>query len=350
MVDASTSATANNLALDTNNGNTSTVASTYDVTFSEPESVLGSNPAEYLGVFYNEWEGYYEPPVSRDGLSKLFLASPHHSSCRTFYANMLCKFFKGSGALDYLTFRAMCMDFASFGDCYLQRIYNSAGITIGLKHQPALRIRKGKNNRFSKLLNDGEIWRFKKDEIISFSDYDISQTVYGWPAYIALIQSVLLNEAATLFRRRYFVNGAHMGYIFFTNDPDLEEDEAAQLKEQISKSKGVGNFKSMFIHVPGGDENSVKLIPVGDKSTQDNFGEIKQVSQNDILTAWRMPGELAGVQPNDKSGRGDAIKAAKVYVEMEIFPVLPIFETVNLILPNHLQISFDTPKTGIWED
>lgn len=348
MVDALPSTKDNNLADATNN--IDDIASTYDVTFSEPESVLSSNPAEYLGVFYNEWNGYYEPPVSRDGLRKLFLASPHHSSCRTFFANMLCKFFKGSTALDYLTFRAICMDFSSFGDAYLQRIYNRAGITIGLKHQPALRMRKGKNNRFVKLLNNGETWKFKQGEIIAFSDYDIGQTVYGWPFYIALIQAVLLNEAATLFRRRYFVNGAHMGYIFFTNDPELGEDEAAKLKEQIRNSKGVGNFKSMFVHVPGGDEHSVKLIPVGDKSTQDNFGEIKRVSQNDILAAWRMPGELAGVQPDDKSGRGDAIKAAKVYVEMEVLPLLPIFETINEGLPRSAQISFDTPNTGIWED
>ncbi|MGR6871188.1 phage portal protein [Pseudomonas sp. HK3] len=324
--------------------------SSYSISFGDTESVMSENPAEYLGVFYNEWENYYEPPVSRAGLAKLFLANTHHSSSRSFFANMLCKFFKGSDALSYLEFRSACIDYASFGEMYFQRINNAAGYTIALKHQPTLNMRKGKNGRYIKLISNNDPIRFKKDEIIQLNDYDIMQKVYGWPPYMALIQSVILNESATLFRRRYYVNNAMMGYIFFTNDPDLPEKEKEKLKNEIKNSKGVGNFKSMFIHAPNGSPDSVKLIPVGDKATQDNFADIKRISQNDILAAWRMPGELAGVQPEDKSGRGDAIKAAKVYVEMEILPLLPIFEIINQYLPRHLRIRFDIPKTGVWDD
>ena len=112
--------------------------STYSISIGDTESVMSQDPAEYLGVFYNEYENYYEPPVSRMGLARLFLANTHHSSCRTFFANMLCKFFKPSPALDSLEFRNACMDYASFGEVYFQKIYNAAGYVIAYKHQPTL--------------------------------------------------------------------------------------------------------------------------------------------------------------------------------------------------------------------
>ncbi len=330
-----------------NNSNAET--SDYSISFGDTESVMSNNPAEYLGVFYNEWEGYYETPVSRLGLAKLFLANPHHASCRTFFANMLCKFFIANEAMSYLDFRSACLDYASFGEMNFQKIKNAAGYTIAYKHQPTLNMRQGKNGRHLKLVPDKDPIRFKKDEIVSISEYDIMQKIYGWPPYMALIQSVMLNEAATLFRRRYYVNNAMMGYVFFTNDPDLKGTAKENLKKQIKSSKGVGNFQSMFVHIPGGSPDAVKIIPVGEKATQDNFADIKRISQNDILAAWRMPGELAGVQPEDKSGRGDAIKSAKVYVEMEILPLLPIFNKLNEFLPKHLHVKFKTPNTGVWE-
>lgn len=318
--------------------------------FDEPVEILKQDPFEFGGVQYDDFHGYYSTPVSFSALNKLFKASGHHRSCRDFVANMYAKFYQPSQALDYLSFRNACVDFASFGNCYLQQLKNRMGVTVALKHQPAIPMRKCKNNVYKKLLANGEEITFEPGEIIHLCMYDPAQVHYGLPYYIGMIQSIFLNESATLFRRKYFENGAHMGYIFFTNDDDLSPEGAKKLKKQIEASKGVGNFKSMFVHIPGGDENSVKLIPVGDKTTQDDFSNIKRISMADILAGWRMYGELSGVQPEDKAGRGDIIKASRAYVEMEVMPVVPIFETINQFLPKHLQIKFKLPNTGIWED
>lgn len=50
------------------------------------------------------------------------------------------------------------------------------------------------------------------------------QQVYGSPDYVGGIQSALLNSDATVFRRRYFNNGAHMGFILYSTDPDLHSE------------------------------------------------------------------------------------------------------------------------------
>ncbi|MGG6966519.1 UNVERIFIED_CONTAM: phage portal protein, partial [Pseudomonas aeruginosa] len=87
-----------------------------------------------------------------------------------------------------------------------------------------------------------------QDEVLHLKEYDVEQNIYGIPDYLGGLQSLLLNEAATLFRRRYYSNGAHAGYVFYTNDENLSEEDEENLKQQIAASKGVGNFRSMFVN------------------------------------------------------------------------------------------------------
>ncbi|WP_230413524.1 hypothetical protein [Zooshikella ganghwensis] len=111
-----------------------------------------------------------------------------------------------------------------------------------------------------------------------------------------------------LFRRRYYDNGAHAGFIFYTSDASLSQEDKEMLQAQIKQSKGVGNFRSLFLHIPGGNEHSIKIIPVGDVATKDEFERIKNISRNDIISAWRMPPALAGIMPENTGGFGDIEK------------------------------------------
>lgn len=323
--------------------------SDFSVEFTTAEGVLDSG-ADYKEVSFDEHNGYYSTPYSPAALNRLFDANGHHSSCRDFKAMMLAKFFKATDNFTYQDFYQACIDLCSFGHCTLQRIYNSAGFQIGYQHIPTLAIRKGKKNRFVQLQKNADPIKFKPNEINQLRIYDPSQPHYGRPQYIGSIQSILLNESATLFRRRYYINGNHAGFIMYSNDPHLSKEAVTELKSKIKGTKGVGNFKSMFVHVPGGDENAIKIMPIGDKATADDFPAMKRVSQDDIFAAWRIPAELAGVAPTDKSGRGDSIKAAKVFVEMEILPLLPLFETLNSQLHPSFRFTFDTPETGVFSD
>ena len=55
--------------------------------------------------------------------------------------------------------------------------------------------------------------------MIFIKQYDPQQQVYGIPDYIGGIHAALLNSEATIFRRRYYHNGAHTGGVFYCNDP-----------------------------------------------------------------------------------------------------------------------------------
>ena len=68
--------------------------------------------------------------------------------------------------------------------------------------------------------------------------YDPVQQVYGCPDYLGGLQSALLNEDSTLFRRKYYINGAHMGFIMYTTDPNLDANVEEEIKKKIQDSRG----------------------------------------------------------------------------------------------------------------
>ena len=51
-----------------------------DFRIGDPEPVL-DNLLDYLGVFLSPWAGYYEPPVSLIGLSRMRHANAQHGRC-----------------------------------------------------------------------------------------------------------------------------------------------------------------------------------------------------------------------------------------------------------------------------
>ena len=310
--------------------------------FGEPESVLSNNLADYLGVFLQENGEYYEPPVSLSGLGKLLRANAHHGAILPFKRNLLVKNFVPSLGLSRQTLLRAGLDYLVFGMAYFQNITNAFGQTLYLKHIPTINMRRMQDrNRFLRLRpGGGESIKFAAGEIIQVSEYDVNQQLYGVPDYLGGMQALMLNEAATLFRRRYYENGAHMGYIFYTTDESLDPDDEELLKTAITNSKGVGNFRSMFMNVPGGDPDGVKIIPVGDIATKDEFERVKNISRNDILSMHRIQPALAGIMPEQNSGFGDLEKIARVYFEFEVEPLQQIFLQLNDHLPGPRQFSF----------
>lgn len=221
------------------------------------------------------------------------------------------------------------LDFMVFGEAYFQRLTNVIGQVLELRHLPAINMRRKVDGGFVMLLPNGRELEFTADEIEHVMDYDVEQDVYGVPDYLGGMHSLLLNESATLFRRRYFNNGAHAGFIFYTNDPDLTEEDEDNLRRQIESSKGVGNFRSMFVNIPNGTEKAIQLIPVGDVATKDEFEKIKNITRADVIAAWRMNPALAGIMPENVGGFGDIEKIDRVYTNNEIRPIAQLFLQIN---------------------
>jgi len=76
---------------------------------------------------------------------------------------------------------------------------------------------------------------------------DINQEIYGLPGYLSAIPSALLNESATLFRRKYYLNGSHAGFIMYMTDPAQSQQDVDNIRGAMKSAKGPGNFRNLFM-------------------------------------------------------------------------------------------------------
>ena len=224
------------------------------------------------------------------GLARLRGANAYHAPLLEFKTNMILKTLYGSPGVPYKEMHPFTTDYVIFMNAYFQKIKNLLGEVIYLKHLPAINMRRMKTiDQFCMLNSDGSKTEFNPGEVIHVKNYDVSQTIYGIPSYLGSIQSMLLNEDDTLFRRRYYLNGAHLGYIFYSASANLGEDEKNSIRDAVKSSKKIGNFRNLFLHLPNGREKDIQIIPVGDFSTKGELEKIKNISRDDIIAAHRIP-------------------------------------------------------------
>jgi len=298
----------------------------------------------YSELVYNEAEGYWEPPIDLEGLAKIANANAYHGSLLKARANYVAARFQGGGNIRKRHINAFCWDYFGFGMGALLKLRNHFGKVVGLHPLPMMYMRKRDNGDFVQLLRDNQTRVYRGEDVIFLPQYDPQQQIYGLPDYLGSLQSSLLNQDATLFRRRYYLNGAHMGFIFYARDPNLSEADENSMREAIASSKGVGNFRSMFVNIPNGEEKGIQLIPVGDIATKDEFERIKNITAQDVLVGHRFPAGKGGLMPQPGSNFPDPEKVGREYAKDEIIPVCEmIMDEINNVIdiPTSMKITFD---------
>lgn len=318
--------------------------------FGDPEPVLNDRIGDYLGVFANITGGYYLPPISLEGLAKVMNANAHHGPILRFKRNMVAKWYQQpSPLLPYAELRKAALDFHVFGMCYFQLIYNRLGGLLRLERRPAMYMRAGVEPGVFFEVRDyamglGQPLEYLPGEIVCIKEDDVRQTIYGVPEYFGGLQSILLSADATLFRRKYYLNGSHVGYVFVTQDAGLSDETATVIEERIKAGKGPGNFKSMYLNIPNSkSKEPVKVIPIGDIATKDDINAIKAITQREALAMHRMQPGIAGIIPENMTGFGDLEKVMRVYCELEVPPMQQVFLILNDILPSWGQVAFAPP-------
>lgn len=297
-------------------------------TFGEPEPVLSrATLLDMLECWHNgRW---YEPPVSMEGLARAFRASPHHSSAITLKKNMLAASFVPTPWLGRKAFGAMVLDYLILGNAYAQAIPNRLGRTMRVDHCLAKYTRRGvEEGRFFWVPGDKPESAFAPGTVHQLAAADINQEIYGVPEYLSALQSALLNENATLFRRRYYENGSHAGYILYAMG-QFADGDIDRMREALRQSKGPGNFRNVLLHAPAGKENGIKLLPIAEAGAKDEFLGIKNTTRDDVLAAHRVPPQLLGIVPANAGGFGDVTKATDAFYELEILPLQAVFLELN---------------------
>lgn len=302
-------------------------------TFGDPEPVLaGRVILDHIECWRNgRW---YEPPISLDGLTRSFTAAPHHQSALVLKRNLLASSFVPSRELSREEFKAFAHDYLVLGNGYLQEQLAMSGRPMRYTRVLSRWTRVGVEPDSYWFLRHGSIGGLYGEvllegRIVHLREPDLSQEVYGLPEYLSALQAAFLNEAATIFRRRYYANGSHAGFILYSTDASLERGDVDTLRQALKDSKGPGNFRNLFLHAPGGKGENLKLIPISEVAAKDEFLNIKNVSRDDVLAAHRVPPQLLGVIPQNTGGFGDVSKARDVFQATEIQALQETFLAVN---------------------
>ncbi|WP_322029087.1 phage portal protein [Paraburkholderia sp. J76] len=298
-------------------------------TFGDPMPVL--NRAELLD--YAELvqiNGWYEPPVSWSGLAKSFRAGTHHASALYFKRNVLASTFIPHKLLSRDTFRRWALDFLMFGNGYLNREKSRLGGTLQFSAPPSKYVRRRVDLQ-SYVQTDGwkAVHEFEAGSVHHLIEPDINQEVYGLPEYLGALHAAWLNESSTLFRRRYYENGSHAGFILYVTDPAQKQEDIDELRSALKSAKGPGNFRNLFYYAPQGKKDGIQLIPVSEVAAKDEFFNIKNITRDDLLAAHRVPPQLLGIVPSNTGGFGAADTAAKVFGRNEIAPLQTQFLAFN---------------------
>lgn len=316
-------------------------------TFGDPEPMTGGWH-DMVTVHFNPLADYYSPPVLPAGLDKLSRANSTHRRCINFKTAQMALVFVENGLVSLRDFRRAAQDLETFGNAYFKGIFNRFGQLLKLVHVPALNMRRMKGNRYKYLMPMGQAdVVFNPGEIFHAMHYDTGQNYYGVASWAGALNDVFLNSEATLFRRRYYKNGSHMGYILYTTDPSIDKKTEETLKETVANGKGAGNFRSMYINIPNGKEKAVQIIPVGDISQKDEFERIKNISADDILIGHGVQPSLAAAKPNNTGGFGDIEKIEGFYRRNEVPSLVFPFAELNDQLPagKRFEFNFDyAPK------
>lgn len=302
--------------------------------FGEPEAVLDRR--ELFDLFETVHNGrWYEPPVPFATLAKTYRMAPHHQSAVLLKRNQLVKHFVPSRWLSRAEFSRWALDWIMFGNGYLEDVPNMNGRTAMLKCSPAAFTRVGiKPGQFWFLrgldrINARNAHEFELGRVHHLIEPDLLQEIYGMPEYLSGLHSGLLNEAATIFRRRYFKNGSHAGYILYVSEEGFTTADSDKVRQAMRDAKGPGNFRNLYLHIPKGKKDGVQVIPIGEATAKDEFLAIKDVTAQDLLVAHRTPPILVAMMPKNTGGFGNVLDAMDIFFENEIEPIQQRMLEVN---------------------
>ncbi|KWE44607.1 capsid portal protein [Burkholderia ubonensis] len=298
-------------------------------TFGDPMPALSrAEILDYSEVWSNgEW---FEPPVSFAGLAKSFRAGTHHASAIYFKRNVLASTFIPHRLFSREAFRRWALDFMTFGNGIVERKPNRLGQTLRFEPAPAKYVRR-RTDMVNYVQTNGfqTKYEFPEGSVFHLMEADINQEVYGLPEYLGALHAAWLNESSTLFRRRYYENGSHAGFILYMTDPAQNQADVDTIREALKNSKGPGNFRNLFVYSPSGKKDGIQLIPVSEVAAKDEFFNIKNVTRDDLLAAHRVPPQLLGIVPSNTGGFGAADTAARVFARNEIDPLQAQFLAFN---------------------
>lgn len=302
-------------------------ASAQAFSFGDPVPVIDGRWLDYIECA--QLDRWYEPPISPAGLTKALRSAVHHESAVHFKVNVLTSCFKPTALLSRQAFKQLALDYVVMANAYLEEVKNGYRRTKEYRPSLAKYTRRGLDLQSFWFVQSWLQPHQFESNVFQIRQVDVDQEIYGVPTYMASLQSAFLNENATLFRRKYYLNGSHAGFILYVNDAAQNQEDIDSMRKALKESKGVGNFRNLFMYSPNGKKDGVQIIPISEVAAKDEFAGIKDITAQDQLAAHRIPPALMGIVPRNSGGFGSIQQAAQTFGRNEILPLMTDFEMFN---------------------
>ena len=151
------------------------------------------------------------------------------------------------------------------------------------------------------------------------------------PEWFCALQSALLNESATLFRRKYYNNGSHAGFILYMTDAAQNEEDIDALRTALKTAKGPGNFATCSSMRRTGRRRD----PTDPGQRGGGQGRVRLDQEHQPrrpLAGLRVYPQLMGVVPQNAGGFGSISDAAAVWASLELEPMQARLQQVNELI------------------
>jgi len=133
-------------------------------------------------------------------------------------------------------------------------------------------------------------------------------------------------------------------------DAAQSSSDIERMRQAMRDTKGIGNFRNLFMYAPNGKPDGIKILPLSEVATRDDFFNIKKASRDDLLSAHRVPPQMMGIIPDNTGGFGDVVKAAQVFVRNELIPLQERLKELNEWIEEDViafrSYSFEIPTSG----
>ncbi|MDW6019938.1 phage portal protein [Vibrio plantisponsor] len=300
-----------------------------EIEFSNPVSVMNSDILNYLEVAL--MDGLYEPPIALDTLAKALRVNPMHSSAIEFKRNTLTYAVTVDSVLSRRDLKRFIQDYLTFGNGYFQVVRNVLGQVLRIKHIPALYMRRREDLGYTykpRAYDDEGRVNFRNGQIFHLAEYDVAQELYGLPQHVSGLTSIWLNDDATLFRRQYYRNGSHAGYLLYMNEPSMTKETENDIRNKLQAKEGMA-FKNLFVNAKGKDTKAPELKPIGQVEAKDSFKDVMNQTTNDVLSLHRVPLELMSVKREGITSSSDLNKIDHIFFKNELLPLIDSLSELN---------------------
>lgn len=301
-----------------------------------------------MGNFLLETNGYWVPPIDFIDLALLERAHPYHQLAIEFETEKMLEYFLPSSLVGFSQFLKIANDYFCSGNAFYLKNRNILGQVVktndgmpAISHLPFVYMRVMTDGNYCLLNNYQQIVKvFNRNDVGHIKKYDKLQNVYGVPAWLAQLQTIMFGEETILTPRRELTNGITrkiIGFLGLTND---------QLKDVIENFKASKGHQEMtaFLGLPDKDgkklDDIMKVYP-DDSTFKIDFDKFFRLSAEIIIECHQIPWFLIGALPDKGSSAPDLDKVERIYAR-KILIMMMIFEAMNEDVPN--AIIFDKQK------